>query len=319
MDSDAFTGQVVFTFDGDAAGMKAAERAFAEEQRFMAQTFVAIAPNGKDPCELRQSGGDAAVRALIEARKPLVEFVLRTTVSRYDLDSAEGRVAALDRGVPLVAMIKDHALRDEYARTLAGLVGVDDPNRVVARVRGLVRAGGRSAASGTPAQPSDAPPPSGVPARLVQVEREVVKAALQLPDMVGKQFDELGEMAFLTALHRQLQQAVAAAGGAAAATPGPSWPAAVAAQLPAESEARAAVNALAVESLRSGADAQPRYAEAMVNSLAEQVVAREVAQLRSRLQRLAADSEEVGPLFGQLAQLEQRRRELRARAIGGEA
>jgi DNA primase len=195
---------------------------------------------------------------------------------------------------------------------------VDDPNRVVARVRGLVRAGGRSAGSGTPAQPAEAPP-AGVPARLVQVEREVVKAALQLPDVVGKQFDELGEMAFLTALHRQLQQGIAAAGGAAAATPGPSWPAAVAAQLPPESEARAAVNALAVESLRSGADAQPRYAEAIVNSLAEQVVAREVAQLKSRLQRLAADSEELGPVFGQLAQLEQRRRELRARAIGGEA
>ncbi|HEU5269202.1 MAG TPA: DNA primase, partial [Jatrophihabitans sp.] len=146
MDSDAFAGQVVFTFDGDAAGMKAAERAFAEEQKFMAQTFVAIAPSGKDPCELRQSGGDAAVRALIESRKPLVEFVLRTTVNRFDLDSAEGRVAALDRSVPLVAMIKDHALRDEYARLLAGLVGVDDPNRVVARVRGLVRSGGRASA-----------------------------------------------------------------------------------------------------------------------------------------------------------------------------
>src|SRR5207245_764749 len=81
-----------------------------------------------------------------------------------------------------------------------------------------------------------------VPPRLVQAEREVVKAALQLPEVVGKQFDELGDIAFLTALHRQLQLAIAAAGGAAAATSGPSWPAAVAAQLPPESEARAAVN-----------------------------------------------------------------------------
>ncbi len=330
MDSDAFAGQVVFTFDGDAAGMKAAERAFAEEQKFMAQTFVAIAPSGKDPCELRQSGGDAAVRALIESRRPLVEFVLRTTVGRFDLNSAEGRVGALDRGVPLVAMIKDHALRDEYARLLAGMVGVDDPNRVVARVRGLVRSGSRPArsAGNLPVEPgaAQAPDPANateqapaVPARLVQDEREVIKAALQLPDVVGKQFDELGALAFRLGLHRQLQQAVAAAGGAAAASTGPSWPAAVAAQLPAGSEAAAMVNALAVEPLRSGADAQPRYAEAMVNSLAEQVVAREVAELKSRLQRLAGDSAEVGPLFGQLAQLEQRRRELRTRAIGGEA
>ncbi|HTZ43811.1 MAG TPA: DNA primase [Jatrophihabitans sp.] len=319
MDSDAFTGRVVFTFDGDAAGMKAAERAFAEEQKFMAQTYVAIAPGGKDPCELRQSGGDAAVRALIEARVPLVKFVLQTTVKRYDLNTVEGRVAALDRGVPLVAMIKDYAMRDDYAALLAGLVGVDDPDRVVARVRGLVRSGERSERTSRP-EPEPALSPA-VPPRLAQAEREVIKAALQLPDVVGKQFDELGELAFLVAVHRQLQLAVAAAGGAAAATGGPAWPAAVADRLPPDSEARASVNALAVEPLRSGADAQARYAEAMVNSLAEQVVAREVAQVKSRLQRLsaeAADPAELGTLFAQLNQLEQRRRELRARAIGGE-
>jgi DNA primase len=282
----------------------------------MSQTFVAIEPTGKDPCELRQSGGDPAVRALIEARKPLVEFVLRTTVSRFDLNLAEGRVQALDRGVPLVALIKDHALRDEYARLLAGMVGVDDPNRVVARVRGLVRSGDKRESAAAVAQSASS---GGVSPRVAQSEREVIKAALQLPDVVGKAFDELGPMAFLLAVHQQLQIAIGAAGGAAAAVGGPSWPSMVAANLPDGSEARSAVNALAVEPLRSGADAQPRYAEAMVNNLAEQVVAREVAQLKSKLQRLAGDSEEVGAVFAQLAQLEQRRRELRLRAIGGEA
>ncbi len=316
MDNDAFSGQVIFTFDGDAAGMKAAERAFADEQKFMSQTFVAIEPTGKDPCELRQAGGDPAVRSLIETRKPLVEFVLRTTVNRFDLNLAEGRVQALDRAIPLVALIKDHALRDEYARLLAGLVGVDDPNRVVARVRGLVRSGEKRESAAVVA---DSAPAVGVPAKVVQAEREVIKAALQLPDVVGKAFDELGPIAFLLAVHQQLQTAIGAAGGAAAATGGPTWPALVAEQLPDGSEARSAVNALAVEPLRSGADAQPRYAEAMVNNLAEQVVAREVAQLKSKLQRLPGDSEEVGAVFAQLAQLEQRRRELRSRAIGGEA
>ena len=314
MDNDAFSGQVIFTFDGDAAGMKAAERAFADEQKFMSQTFVAIEPTGKDPCELRQSGGDPAVRSLIDSRKPLVEFVLRTTVNRFDLNLAEGRVQALDRAIPLVALIKDHALRDEYARMLAGLVGVDDPNRVVARVRGLVRSGEKRESPAITGQPAP-----GVDPRLAGTEREVIKAALQLPDVVGKAFDELGPMAFLLAVHQQLQSAIAAAGGAAAASTGPSWPALVAEQLPDGSEARSAVNALAVEPLRSGADAQARYAEAMVNSLAEQVVAREVVQLKSKLQRLPGDSEEVGAVFAQLAQLEQRRRELRSRAIGGEA
>jgi DNA primase len=312
--------EVIFTFDGDAAGMKAAERAFNDEQKFIAQTFVAIESSGKDPCELRQSGGDPAVRALVESRIPLVEFVLRSTVNRQNLDSAEGRVAALDKGIPLVAMIKDHALRDEYARRLAGLVGVDDPMRVVTRVRGLVRSSGQRPAN-TPAPQAETARPAAVSPRVAQHEREVIKAALQLPDTVGKQFDELGAGAFLVAVHQQLQAAIAAAGGAAAASTGPSWVQLVAEHLPPDSEARGAVNALAVESLKSGTDAQPRYADAMVNNLAEQVVAREVAQLKSKVQRLdaVADAEEQGRLFGQLMQLEQRRRELRSRAIGGDS
>jgi DNA primase len=320
MDNDAFTGQVVFTFDGDAAGMKAAERAFAEEQRFMSQTFVAIARDGKDPCELRQAGGDPAVRALIEARVPLVEFVLRTTVGRYDLNLAEGRVAALDRGVPLVAMIKDHALRDEYARRLAGLVGVDEPNRVVARVRGLVRSGERTerptvAAAGGP--PAD----DGVPAQVATTEREVIKAALQLPDAVGKQFDELGPSAFLLAVHQQLQAAIAAAGGATGAQSGPGWPAAVAEQLPPESQARLAVNALAVEPLRAKPDRMAGYAAAMVASLANMVIEREIGQLKGLLQRADSNGErdEVERLHPRLIELELKQRELQLRAIGGEA
>lgn len=50
-------GEVIFTFDPDEAGQKAATRAFAEEQRFAAQTFVAIAPDGLDPCDLRLKKG----------------------------------------------------------------------------------------------------------------------------------------------------------------------------------------------------------------------------------------------------------------------
>lgn len=343
LDSDAFSEQVIFTFDGDAAGMKAAERAFADEQKFMAQTRVAIAPEGKDPCELRMSSGDAAVRSLIEGARPLVEFVLRTTANRYDLDTVEGRSAALDRCIPLVAMIKDRSQRDGYAQSLAGYVGVDDPNRIVERVRALVRSQERGGAGRTGStvhagqqqrppqrgqdsvgQPPGQPPASVGPAvapRVVATEREVIKAALQLPETVGKQFDELGDRAFLVVVHQQLQTAIGAAGGAAGATGGADWTIRVAEHLPPGSEAHAAVNALSVEPLRAGVDSQAGYAEAMVHSLAEQVVGREIEQLKSRLQRLGqtADTDEQGRLFGSLMQLEQRRRELRLRAIGGDS
>jgi len=329
MDSDTFTGKVIFTFDGDAAGMKAAERAFADEQRFMAQTFVAIEPTGKDPCELRQAGGDDAVRSLVAARVPLVEFVLRATVGRFDLDSAEGRVAALDKTVPLVATIKDHALRDEYARRLAGLVGLDDPMRVVQRVRGMVRStagrDGSSAASG-PTGPSGLsvtrPAAAGqqtVSPRLAEQEREVLKAALQLPDIAGKAFDELGTGAFLVAVHQVLAAAIAASGGASGQVAGATWYERIAQHLSEGSEARALLAGLGVEALRAQAGREQQHAEAMVAFLAEQVVSREIAQLKSKVQRMdTAGADEQGRVFAQLMQLEQRRRDLKARAIGGE-
>src|ERR687890_18483 len=142
MDQDEFRGEVIYTFDGDAAGQAAAMKTFAEDQRFVGQTFVAVEPDGRDPCELRQAHGDAAVRDLIARRTPLIEFVLKTTLREYDLDTVEGRVAALDKTAPLLAQIKDHALRPAYARRLAGLLGLPDETDVVARVRKLTGEGG---------------------------------------------------------------------------------------------------------------------------------------------------------------------------------
>ncbi len=314
MDSDAFSGEVIFTFDGDAAGMKAAERAFADEQKFMAQTFVAIEEAGLDPCELRQKSGDEAVRDLVARRIPLVEFVLRTTVGRFDLDTAEGRAAALDRGVPLVAQIKDHSLRDEYARRLAGLVGVDDPIRIVGRVRGLVRSGRPAPAPSV----SERPEPK-VDESVARVEREVLKVALQLPGVAGPQFDVLPDDAFLVPAHVVLRQAIARAGGTAAATSGPGWTASIGASVPDE-QARSLVSELAVEPLRTELVSQERYADAMIARLQWSVAARELVKLKSRVQRVnpIEAPEEYARLFGELITLEGHVRLLRERAIGGE-
>ena len=118
-------GEVVFTFDPDEAGQKAASRAFAEEQRFAAQTFVAVGPDGLDPCDLRLERGDDAVRALITARKPMFEFMIRRRLAGHDLETVEGRVAALRASAPVVAGIRDRALGVGYIRNLAGWLGMD--------------------------------------------------------------------------------------------------------------------------------------------------------------------------------------------------
>jgi DNA primase len=308
---------VIFTFDGDAAGMKAAERAFGDDQKFMSQTFVAIEPTGMDPCDLRMKSGDKAVLDLVARRIPLVEFVLRATVGRFDLDTAEGRVNALERGIPLVAQIKDRSLRDEYARRLAGLVGVGDPLDVVARVRGLVRSTEHRSGS-RPVTPAEAGP-TKVDEAVVSVEREVLKVALQVPGMAGPQFDALAEDAFLLPAHRKLRGAIAAAGGTAAAVTGPAWTSSVEANLSDEA-LRSGVHALAVEPLRAGAEAQDRYVDAVLARMHEIVAARQVAALKSKLQRInpQEQQDEHTRLFGELISLETYRRSLRERAIGGQ-
>ncbi len=324
MDSDAFTGEVIFTFDGDAAGMKAAERAFGDDQKFMSQTFVAVEPTGMDPCDLRMKSGDKAVLDLVARRIPLVEFVLRATVARHDLDTLEGRTAALDRGIPLVALIKDRALRDEYARRLAGLVGFggeDDPMRVVARVRGLIRSGDKRDEAAAKQAEADRPKPdpAKVDETIVAVEREVLKVALQLPAVAGPEFDALTPDAFLIDAHRQVRAAISAAGGTGAGVTGPAWTEAIAAQL-ADDRVRKGVHALAVEPLRSGADAEERYAGAVLARMHEVVTGRQVAALKSKLQRINPQEQpdEHARLFGELIALESYRRNLRERAIGGQ-
>ena len=110
MDNDTFGGQVIFTFDGDAAGQKAAMRAFGDDQRFVSQTFVAVEPNGLDPCELRQKQGDCGRGALVDKSVPLFEFAIRSVLAGHDLDQPAGRVAALRAAAPVVARIRDRSL-----------------------------------------------------------------------------------------------------------------------------------------------------------------------------------------------------------------
>jgi DNA primase len=316
MDSDTFTGEVIFTFDGDAAGMKAAERAFGDDQKFMAQTFVAVEPNGLDPCDLRMQSGDKAVLDLVARRIPLVEFVLRSTVARHDADTAEGRVAAMNAGIPIVARIKDRALRDEYARRLAGLIGFGLEDQVLARVRGAERAEDKRAAA------PEAPvrrEPEKVDDAVAAVEREVLKVALQMPGVAGPEFDALEPAAFLVERYRQVRSAIAAAGGAAAGVAGPAWTEKVSTYLDDE-RVRRGVHALAVEPLRAGTDGAERYAAAVLARMHEVVAARQIAALKSRLQRINPQEQpdDHARMFGELIALESFRRNLRERAIGGQ-
>jgi len=135
MDADQFRGEVIFTFDGDAAGQRAALRAFDLEERFVTQTFVAVQADGLDPCDLRSKHGPEAVRDLVARRVPVYEFAIRSELAKHNLDTNEGRLAALDAAARVIARIKDRGLRDRYAVSLDRWLGMLDEEFVLARVR----------------------------------------------------------------------------------------------------------------------------------------------------------------------------------------
>ena len=143
MGDDSAAGEVVFTFDPDAAGQKAALRAFGDEKRFAAQTYVAVAPEGLDPCDLRMAKGDAAVRALMDHKAPMFEFVIDQRLAGFDLATVEGRAGALRAAAPIVAEIRDPALRPGYTRVLARRLGLD-----LAEVSAAVERAARAASRG---------------------------------------------------------------------------------------------------------------------------------------------------------------------------
>lgn len=313
MDQDEFRGEVVFTFDGDAAGQKAALRAFADEQRFVTQTFVAVEPHGLDPCELRCRCGDAAVRELVASRVPLFEFAIRSVLDRYDLEIPEGRVQALAAAAPVVAGIKDRSLRPEYARRLAGWLGmeVDAVLARVGEVSGSPRRDRRERA-GAAGEPRPDPRDPGR-----WVEREVLKLAVQRPALAGPVFDALPAEVFTHPAYAAVRALVAAAGGAAAAGDD-SWVGRLRESAP-DDTARAMVTELAVEPLRSSSgEADERYAGALLARVQELATNRRIAELKSRLQRLnpLEHAEQCNRLFGELVALEQHRRGLREQAIG---
>jgi DNA primase len=315
-DHEEFRGEVIFTFDGDSAGQKAALRAFGGDQNFVSQTYVAVEPDGLDPCDVRIKKGDAAVRELVARRVPLYRFVLTNVVGKYDLDRADGRVDALRESARLVSSIRDKSKVDAFAREIAGMIGVD-VDEARAEVR---RAAHRRPAqdSRTPA-PEVAPPPrSAVPDLRdprFSLERETLKLVVQHPMTIGRSTSEIGPNDFTHPTYRGVWELVAAAGGPGAGAGDSGWVTRLrdAATEPAVS---AAVSELAVEPLKKEPDAA--YVAQHVLRLLERTTGRRIDALKSKLQRTnpVEHVEEFNKMFGELAALEAHRRNLRDRLAG---
>ncbi|CAM5496732.1 DNA primase OS=Streptomyces alboniger OX=132473 GN=dnaG PE=3 SV=1 [Streptomyces alboniger] len=296
---DNGSARVIFTFDGDAAGQKAALRAFEDDQKFAAETYIAIAPDGMDPCELRLAKGDEAVADLVEPRTPLFEFALRQIVGRYDLETPAGRAAALDEAGPVVARIKNSGAQHEVAVQLAGMLGILDTQFVVKRVAQLARwardRGGRGPAQpqGRPQQTyAQGPPAPSGPALTLRspahrTERELLKLALQRPELVSPAFDAYGVDEFTAPPYAAVRQCVEEAGGAEAGIAEPQDYLARVLDAAPDDTVRRMVTELAVEAiLRKNVDEV--YAGTQLVQVRLRAVDRRIRDVQGSLARLGA-------------------------------
>ncbi|KTS06139.1 DNA primase [Microbacterium testaceum] len=310
MGDDSSSGEVVFTFDPDAAGQKAALRAFADEKRFAAQTYVAVAPEGLDPCDLRLQRGDGAVRALMDTKAPMFEFVIDQRLKDFDLGSVEGRAGALRAAAPIVADIRDPALRPGYVRVLARRLGLDMPEvqaAVERAARGADRAEKREAPRGQePAPVAISVTLASLPnTRDVALERGAMMAFLQYGHRIEPEL-------FLRALQTPFgHPALEAVRSALASTDlsQPGW------AVTAVESVREPFRSLAAELLTAEFPARTEEgAVVAANDLSRRLLVREIerekAELVREVQRVPADTDEGRRLGMRLRDLEADRQRL---------
>ncbi len=335
LSDDGTGGEVIFTFDGDAAGQKAALRAFEEDQRFTAQTYVAVEPTGADPCDLRQSKGDEAVHALVRSRRPLFEFAIRTTLKQFNLDTVEGRVQGLKASVPVVAAIRDASTRTGYCQALTGWLGMPDPNEVLRMVSAAVKRGDQGQSPGfgahTPAASAQVGGPGVAAGRaagvvpsfnrpdprdpVASMERQALEVALQEPSLLGGGiWERFSAARFATPAFQAVHDAMRASGPGLIGDP-VRWVEQVMQEVP--EPLRPLVSELAVVPLpASNAEGVLKYCRDILARLFELQITRVKADKMGQLQRLDASAhpEEFQRLNRELMMLEMERRSLRSDA-----
>jgi DNA primase len=299
------TGEVIFTFDPDAAGQNAASKAFAEEQRFAAQTFVAVAPDGLDPCDLRLKRGEDAVKNLVKTRKPMFEFMIKRVLDTHNLETNEGRVAALREAAPVLAGIRDPALGIGYRRSTAGWLGVE-----IAEVERAVKAVGR-AADPMPTHERPAGPNLTQLATdpLTRLERDAVMAILQHPEAVGAELiTRFGEVRFGDESLATVRDAIVTS----AASVGANWLTEVAKEVP--EHYAMLVQQLAIAPIPQRDELMASYCIGVVTALIDRDLLRQKKDLLGALQRVdkEAQAEKYGELQRELVRIEADRRTVRS-------
>ncbi|KQV76143.1 DNA primase [Aeromicrobium sp. Root344] len=320
LDDQAFHGEVIFTFDGDEAGQRAALKTFSGDQQFVAQTYVAVEPRGMDPCDLRLADGDAAVRELVASRIPLYRFVLDNMLGKYDLDRGDQRVDAVREAVSLASAIRDKSKVDELLREIAGRVGTDI-EQVRAEHRRRTSAGPAKVAqpvTGEPAAPAESPSQAvsfGAPQ--FSDEREALKAIVQYPHLAREHADELDDNDFTHFVSKYLWKHIQ--GMTWPTGPDSNWLPRLAESVQDE-DARRVLSVAAVEPMRARESNTAAVVASVILRLQMLTCGRRITEIKSKLQRTnpIEQAEPYNRMFGELIALEQQFRTLRDRSLGGD-
>jgi DNA primase len=311
--------QVIFTFDPDAAGQKAAMRAFADSHKFSAQTFVAIGPDGLDPCDLRSQKGDEAVVEMIENKKPLFEFAIKQKIAKFDLSTIEGRVGAARAAAPVVAAIRDSAMRPAYIRELAGWVNLEG-NEVAA----LVDAAGKETRSDavkdlrrdTPiasdgdesvSETEFALPNLNDP--ITRFERQVLEVLIQVPNAYSnEQVIRIIRDGFSAPAHNAILEAI---GTSLVSHGSGDWLNVIGGATPAE--LHSLLRSIAAQALPAKSEADlVKYGQGVISRALINALAHEKANLMASLRRtdIAEDANASAQIQRALVELESERRKL---------
>lgn len=307
--------EVIFTFDPDAAGQKAAMRAFNDSHKFFAQTFVAVGPEGLDPCDLRSQKGDDAVLTMIQNKKPLFEFAIKQKISKFDLGTVEGRVGAARAAAPVVASIRDSAMRPAYIRELAGWVNLDG-NEVAALVDAAGKAGKAEAVADlrkdspqAPTQPAEAGEFSmpNLNDPIARFERQVLEVLVQVPDSFSaEQVVRIVRDGFSSAAHNAILEAI---GSSIAVKSNNDYLNSIITAC--EPELHGLLRSIAAQALPAkNHDDLVRYGQGVIARALVNALAHTKAELMAALRRDGIDGQESARIQRELVELEAERRKL---------
>jgi DNA primase len=304
--------EVIFTFDPDEAGQKAAMRAFADADKFHANSFIAVGPDGLDPSDLRVQKGDEAVVLMIENKKPIHEFAIRQKLKNFDLTSVEGRVGAARAASNVLATIRDPAMRSVYLREVANWVNLD-LSEVSALVERAVK--DKVVASVAPMRQDvvvEAPAASFQEPDLrdptIRFERQLLEVLVQHPgEIADDKFSDLVSGTFLAQVHSLLAGALA---GNIESRKDPSWLAKLSDSLdPALHSTLRAIAATALPA--SSVDELRRYIDGVVVSGFVNLLTRQKLSLQAVLRQTdPSETAKIADIQRELIDIEHRRRAL---------